>query len=63
MSLEQKESPPPGKRSFEDLRFYQEALELLKQSYILANLVDSTAILPSFVANSKEPNSLEPAYL
>ncbi|NOZ72553.1 MAG: four helix bundle protein [Chloroflexi bacterium] len=42
MSLEQKESPPPGKRGFEDLRFYQEALELLKQSYILANLLPQT---------------------
>ncbi|NOZ49868.1 MAG: four helix bundle protein [Chloroflexi bacterium] len=31
------ESPPSGKRGFEDLRFYQEALALLKTSYSLAN--------------------------
>ena len=36
MSQEHRESPPPGKRGFEDLRFYQEALLLLKSAYKLA---------------------------
>ena len=30
------ESSPPGKRGFEDLRFYQDALELVRLSYALA---------------------------
>ena len=37
MSEHRRQSPPPGKRGFEDLRFYQESLELLKVSYELAN--------------------------
>lgn len=36
LSQEHRESPPPGKRGFEDLRFYQEALLLLKSAYKLA---------------------------
>ncbi len=37
MTRGSRQSPPPGKRGFEDLRFYQEALELLKMAYRLAN--------------------------
>lgn len=42
MSKVRRDSPPPGKRGFEDLRFYQEALLLLKASYKLANSLPPT---------------------
>ena len=35
-SESRRDSPPPGRRGFEDLRFYQEALELLCAAYKLA---------------------------
>ncbi len=37
MDKSRRESPLPGKRGFEDLRFYQEALQLLRTAYTLAN--------------------------
>jgi len=42
MSSAKNDSPPPGKRCFEDLRFYQEALTLLKAAYELANNMPPT---------------------